>query len=128
MTAAATAADPDFDQQLRVVRIRASDEPGQLRASHVVADADGQALPRLGKRRERTVVGRQQFARVLEKHRAARRQLHVARRALDESATEPVSLRAGKSEAYRQAIFDSPCRALHETFGGPRTTIPKTCS
>lgn len=74
------------------------------------------------------VVGRQQFARVLEKHRAARRQLHVARRALDESATEPVSLRAGKSEAYRQAIFDSPCRALHETFGGPRTTIPKTCS
>lgn len=30
-----------------------------------------------------------------------------------------ISLRAGKSEAYRQAIFDSLYRALHETFNVP---------
>ena len=30
-----------------------------------------------------------------------------------------ISLRAGKPEAYRQAIFDSLCRALHETFDVP---------
>ncbi|ANQ85519.1 oxaloacetate tautomerase [Azoarcus olearius] len=30
-----------------------------------------------------------------------------------------ISMRQGKSEAYRQAIFDSLCRALHETFGVP---------
>lgn len=30
-----------------------------------------------------------------------------------------VSLRAGKSEEYRQALLDSLCRALHETFNVP---------
>ena len=30
-----------------------------------------------------------------------------------------ISLRAGKPEAYRQAIFDSLYRALHETFNVP---------
>src|SRR5690349_16607722 len=30
-----------------------------------------------------------------------------------------IALRAGKSEAYRQAIFDSLQRALHETFNVP---------
>jgi phenylpyruvate tautomerase PptA (4-oxalocrotonate tautomerase family) len=30
-----------------------------------------------------------------------------------------ISLRAGKPEAYRQAIFDSLSRALHETYTGP---------
>ncbi|SDC97539.1 Tautomerase enzyme [Variovorax sp. CF079] len=30
-----------------------------------------------------------------------------------------VSLRAGKPEAYRQAIFDSLYRAMHETFNVP---------
>jgi 4-oxalocrotonate tautomerase len=30
-----------------------------------------------------------------------------------------ISLRAGKPEAYRQAIFDSLCRAMHETFNVP---------
>jgi 4-oxalocrotonate tautomerase len=31
-----------------------------------------------------------------------------------------ISLRAGKSEAYRQAIFDSLARAMHETFDVPQ--------
>jgi 4-oxalocrotonate tautomerase len=31
-----------------------------------------------------------------------------------------ISLRAGKPEAYRQAIFDSLYRALHETFNVPQ--------
>lgn len=30
-----------------------------------------------------------------------------------------ISLRAGKPEAYRQAIFDSLYRAMHETFNVP---------
>ncbi|AHB74161.1 MULTISPECIES: tautomerase family protein [Pandoraea] len=30
-----------------------------------------------------------------------------------------VALRAGKSEAYRQAILDNVCRAMHETFNVP---------
>lgn len=30
-----------------------------------------------------------------------------------------VSLRAGKPEAYRRAIIDGVCRALHETFNVP---------
>lgn len=30
-----------------------------------------------------------------------------------------ISLRAGKSEAYRQAIFDGLYRAMHETFNVP---------
>ena len=30
-----------------------------------------------------------------------------------------IALRAGKPEAYRQAIFDSLSRALHETFNVP---------
>ena len=30
-----------------------------------------------------------------------------------------ISLRTGKTEAYKQAIFDSVCRALHETFNVP---------
>ncbi|WP_448204949.1 tautomerase family protein [Azospirillum sp. sgz302134] len=30
-----------------------------------------------------------------------------------------ISLRAGKSEAYRQAIFDGVARAMHETFNVP---------
>lgn len=30
-----------------------------------------------------------------------------------------VSLRAGKPEAYRRAIIDGVCRALHETFDVP---------
>ena len=30
-----------------------------------------------------------------------------------------ISMRAGKSEAYRQAIFDSLYRAMHETFDVP---------
>lgn len=30
-----------------------------------------------------------------------------------------IALRAGKTEAYRQAIFDSLSRALHETFNVP---------
>lgn len=31
-----------------------------------------------------------------------------------------ISLRAGKPEAYRQAIFDSIYRAMHETFNVPK--------
>jgi len=31
-----------------------------------------------------------------------------------------ISLRAGKPEAYRQAIFDSLCRAMRETFNVPQ--------
>lgn len=30
-----------------------------------------------------------------------------------------ISMRAGKSEAYRQAIFDGLARAMHETFDVP---------
>lgn len=30
-----------------------------------------------------------------------------------------INLRAGKPEAYRQAILDSLCQALHETFNVP---------
>jgi phenylpyruvate tautomerase PptA (4-oxalocrotonate tautomerase family) len=30
-----------------------------------------------------------------------------------------ISMRAGKPEAYRQAIFDGLYRAMHETFGVP---------
>lgn len=30
-----------------------------------------------------------------------------------------ISLRAGKPEAYRKAVFDSLCLALHETFNVP---------
>ena len=30
-----------------------------------------------------------------------------------------ISLRAGKSEAYRQSIFDGLYRAMHETFNVP---------
>src|SRR5688572_6801721 len=30
-----------------------------------------------------------------------------------------ISMRAGKPEVYRQAIFDSLCRAMHETFNVP---------
>jgi hypothetical protein len=41
--------NPDFDQQLRVLRIHARDQRGQLRPRNVVADADRDALPGAGK-------------------------------------------------------------------------------
>src|SRR5262249_50798990 len=36
---------PDFDQQLRVLRVHARDQRGELWPRNMVADADGEALP-----------------------------------------------------------------------------------
>jgi hypothetical protein len=52
----------------------------------MVADADGEALPRSGKYGERAIVYLQEFTGMFEEGRALRRKLHV-------------SLRAGKPEA-----------------------------
>ena len=56
--------DSDLDQQLRVLRIHARDQSGQLRARDVVADADGESLPRLGKSCESAIVNLQELTGV----------------------------------------------------------------
>ncbi len=194
--------NPDFDQQLGVLRVHAGDQRRELRPRNMVADADGEALPGAGKCAERAIVRLQQFTGVLEEDGAPRRKLHVPRRPFDEPTAEPllqplqfqaygglrglrgfsrtgeaaelgnadegldgvqiegsfshlrtrslislsivyqnntaacnakrrtelkgpamplshISLRAGKPEAYRQAIFDSLYRALRETLDVP---------
>src|SRR5262249_11565851 len=40
--------DPDFDRQLRVLRVHARDQRGELRPCNMVANADGEALPGAG--------------------------------------------------------------------------------
>lgn len=93
-------ANADLDEQLWVLLVHAGDQRGQLRPGHMVADADGQALAGLSERGQRPVVRDQQFTRMLQKCRAPGRQLHVARRALDEAAAQPV-LQPLELQAYR---------------------------
>ena len=195
--------DPDFDQQLRVLRVHARDQRGKLRPRNMVADANREALPGSGKYGKCAIVYFQEFAGMFEEGCAQGRKLHVPRRPLDEPAAKPffeplqlqadralrrphdfsrareaaklgdadesldgiqveralhhflalslisasiacqnsraattvsssqkerkgppmpllhISLRAGKPEAYRQAIFDSLYRAMRETLNVP---------
>ncbi len=64
--------NPDLDQQLRVLRVHARDQRGELRPRNMVADADGEALPGSGKCGERAIVYLQEFAGVFEEGRAPR--------------------------------------------------------
>ena len=80
--------DPDFDQQLRILRIHSCDQRREFRSRHMVADADGEALPGCGKDGERATVYLQELAGVVEKGCALRRKLHAPGRPLDEPAVE----------------------------------------
>lgn len=104
----ARGADADFDQEFGILRVHARDQRGQLRAGHMVADADGQALPRFDRQGERALMRRHEFPGVFEKTGAARRQLHVAGRALDQPETEPVfeplELQADRGLRHAQRI------------------------
>ena len=82
--------DADLDHEMRIMVVHARDQRRQLRPGDMVADADDQALPHAGKRRERVVVRRQQLTGRIEKHPAPLRQLHMPRRALDQPAPQPV--------------------------------------
>ena len=82
--------DPDFDQQLRVLRVHARDQRGQLRPRNMLTDSDGETLPGAGKCRKRAIVHPQQFAGVFEEDRTPRRHFHAPGRALDKPPAEPV--------------------------------------
>src|SRR4051794_39202024 len=82
--------DPDFDQQLRILRVHARDEGGEFWPRNMVADANGEALPGFGKHGERALVYLQEFAGVFEEGSALRGQLHIPGRALDEPTAEPL--------------------------------------
>ena len=62
----------------------------ELRPRNMVADADGEALPRSGKYGERAIEYLQEFAGDFKKACAPRRKLHVAGRPLEEPAAEPL--------------------------------------
>ena len=55
----------------------------------MVADADGETLPRSRDDRERPVVRLDELARMLEKGRAVGRKLHAPGRAFDEPEIQP---------------------------------------
>lgn len=193
-------ADPQLDEKLRVLRIHSRDEGREIGARHVVADADRQPLPCLREARQRAIMRLDECAGTVEEDRALRGQLHVAGRALQQSAAEPlfepfdakadgslrragglrcareaihlgdvnessngveiegsrhhddplslisaqisypnrrdasttpggkrrdampltfISMRSGKTELYKQAIFDGLYRAMRETFSVP---------
>jgi hypothetical protein len=56
----------------------------------MVADADGETLPRCAEYGERTIVRLQELASGFEEGCAPGRELHVTRRPLDQPAAEPL--------------------------------------
>ncbi len=115
----------DFDQQLRVLSVHARDQHGELWPRNMVADAYGEALPGSRKCGERAIMCAQEIAGVFEEDGTLCRNMVKPRVTIGKDYMETtmplvhISMRAGKSEAYRQAIFDSIYRAMRETFNVP---------
>jgi len=80
--------DPNFDQQLRVLRVHARDQRGELRPRDMIADSDRETLPGSVKNSKRAVVYRKEFAGVFEEGGTARRKLDIPGCPLDEPASE----------------------------------------
>jgi hypothetical protein len=92
--------DPNFDQQLRVLRVHTRYQGGQLRPRNMIAEADGEALPALVKNGKRAIVYLKEFAGMLEEGGATRRNLYVPGCPLDEPAAKPL-LKPLQLQAHR---------------------------
>ena len=65
-------ADPNFDQQLRILSVHTRYQRWQLRSCNMVADADGETLPVPVKNGKRAIVYLKEFAGVLQEGGATR--------------------------------------------------------